>query len=68
MFKLTPKQKAIKILKSQVFYWGKKGLETTQRASLEAVHIRHELIELRVSDEILEYWLEVNKEIYIEGQ
>lgn len=68
MFALTPKEEAIKMLTSEVYYWGQKGLETTQRVSHKAAKIRSVLIELKVSDEILEYWLQVGKEIYIEGK
>ena len=68
MPKLNPKAKAIRMLSLEVFYWGQKGLETTQRVSQKAVAIKHELIDLKASQDALDYWTEVNKEIYIEGK
>lgn len=65
---MTPAEKAKEILDSEVYYWGQKGLETTQRCSHKAVAIRAELIRIGADKTLLDYWIEVNKEIYKQGQ
>lgn len=65
---MTPAEQAAEILKQEVYYWGQKGLETTQRCSLKATDIRSELIRQNAPVELLDFWLEVNKEIYKQGQ
>lgn len=68
MLSLTPKEKANEILKLEVHYWGQKGLVTTQRASMVCNRVNTELIALSVSQDIIDYWNEVNLEIYKQGE
>lgn len=61
---MTPTEKANELIVLEIFYWGDKGLETTQRCSQKAVKIRSELMSNGASDEVLFFWIEVNKAIY----
>lgn len=65
---MTSAQQAKKIIDSEVYYWGQKGLETTQRCSQKAVLIRSELIRMGAPNGLLDFWDEVNKEIYKQGK
>lgn len=65
---LTPSEKAKQILEAEVYYWGQKGLTTTQRCAIHAAAIRAELIRINASQELLDFWAEVKLEIYKQGQ
>lgn len=65
---MTPAEQAKKIIDSEVYYWGQKGLETTQRCSQKSALVRGELIRQNAPDELLDFWIEVNKEIYKQGK
>lgn len=64
---MTPADKAKELLELEVYYWGQKGLETTQRCAINTSKIRKELIGLNVEDKAFDYWTEVLKEIYKQG-
>lgn len=66
--KITPKEKAKKILDLEVYYWGQQGLATTQRCVHQASQIRSELIRINASQDLLDFWIEVAKEIYKQGR
>lgn len=59
---------AKKIIDSEVFYWGQQGLITTQRCAIHASKIRAELININAEQGILDFWIEVLKEIYKQGK
>lgn len=65
---LTASETAKRMLALEVFYWGQKGLETTQRVSLKAADIRSVLVEIGQPKEITDYWSEVGLEVYKQGQ
>ena len=65
---MSPEDKAKKLLSMEVYYWGDKGLETTQRCVLISSRILSELIEKGCSQETIEYWYNVGKEIYKQGK
>lgn len=66
--KQTSKEKAEQMLYLEAFYWGQKGLETTQRCAHKASMIRAEMSAIGADELILDYWSEVFNEIYKQGQ
>ena len=60
----TPKEKAKSIIDQEVYYWGDKGLETTQRCAIKSGNIRAELINIKADEVLLDYWIDVLKFIY----
>lgn len=52
------------IIDNEVFYWGDKGLETTQRCAQKAGLVREFLLKYIGECETAESWIKVTKEIY----
>lgn len=65
---LPASETAKRMLALEVFYWGQKGLETTQRVKQKVSDIRSVLIEIGQPKEVTDYWLEVGLEVYKQGQ
>jgi hypothetical protein len=65
---MTAAEQAKNILNHEIYYWGQKGLETTQRCSQKSALIRSELIRMNADESLLDFWIEVNKEIYKQSE
>lgn len=59
---------AKQIIDTEVFYFGQKGLETTQRCSIQASIVRKELLRINAPKELVDLWIEVGKQIYKIGK